>query len=99
VSQALSAGAPVICSPAGGDMGENAARVAWAGAGLSLPWRLANASGVRLAVRRLLSESRYMGRAAALGRWARDNGGPAGAAEAVELLGAPRAYDGPLAGR
>ena len=73
--------------------------MAWAGAGLSLPWRLANASGVRLAVRRLLSESRYMGRAAALGRWARDNGGPAGAAEAVELLGAPRAYDGPLAGR
>ena len=88
VAQALAAGAPVVCCPAGGDMGENAARVAWAGAGLSLPWRLANGSGVRLAVRRLLGESGYMERAAALGRWARENGGSTGAADAVERLGA-----------
>ena len=40
VARALGAGAPVLCCPAVGDMAENGARVAWAGAGLMLPWRL-----------------------------------------------------------
>ena len=39
VARALGAGAPVLCCPAVGDMAENGARVAWAGAGLMLPWR------------------------------------------------------------
>jgi len=64
VAQALAAGVPVICCPAGGDMGENAARVAWAGAGLSLPWRLAGPQAVRLAVRKLLAEPGFASQAA-----------------------------------
>ena len=40
VARALGAGAPALCCPAVGDMAENSARVAWAGAGLMLPWRL-----------------------------------------------------------
>jgi UDP:flavonoid glycosyltransferase YjiC (YdhE family) len=66
LAQALSAGVPVICSPAGGDMAENAVRAAWAGVGLSLPRRLTTVSTVRLAVRRLLADKRFARRAAAL---------------------------------
>ena len=43
VARALGAGVPVLCCPAVGDMAENGARVAWAGAGLMLPWRLMGA--------------------------------------------------------
>ena len=83
VAQALSAGVPVICCPPGGDMGENAARVAWAGAGLSLPWRLATARGVRLAVRRLLSEFRHTQRAREFAAWIRTRPGEATAVDAL----------------
>ena len=47
VARALAAGAPVLCCPAVGDMAENGARVAWAGAGLMLPWRLAQPAALR----------------------------------------------------
>ena len=40
VVRALSEGVPLVVCPAGGDMGENGARVAWSGAGLMLPWGL-----------------------------------------------------------
>ncbi len=66
LAQALRAGVPVVCSPAGGDMGENAARAAWAGVGVSLPQRLATPRGVRLAVRRLLAEPAYAEQARSL---------------------------------
>ncbi len=56
VARALSAGVPVLCCPAVGDMAENGARVAWSGAGLMLPWRLLSAGSLRLVVRRLLDE-------------------------------------------
>jgi UDP:flavonoid glycosyltransferase YjiC (YdhE family) len=52
--RALSCGCPVVLSPAGGDMGENAARVDWAGLGVRLPRRFCTPRGVRLAVRRAL---------------------------------------------
>jgi UDP:flavonoid glycosyltransferase YjiC (YdhE family) len=52
--RALSCGCPVVLSPAGGDMAENAARVDWAGLGVRLPRRLCTPRGVRLAVRRAL---------------------------------------------
>ncbi len=45
VVRALSLGAPLLVCPAVGDMSENGARVAWSGAGLSLPRRLALAAG------------------------------------------------------
>src|SRR5205823_7204009 len=52
--RALASGVPVVACPAAGDMAENAARVAWAGAGVSLPRRLVTPRGVRLAVERVL---------------------------------------------
>ena len=86
VMQSLVAGVPVVCSPAAGDMAENAARVAWAGAGVSLPARLARPACVRLAVRRLLEDGRYAARAGDLARWARDNGPPSPAVPVLEAL-------------
>jgi UDP:flavonoid glycosyltransferase YjiC (YdhE family) len=52
--RALACGCPVVLSPAGGDMAENAARVDRAGLGVRLPRRLCTPRGVRWAVRRAL---------------------------------------------
>ena len=86
VVRALASGAPVVACPAAGDMAENAARVAWAGAGLSLPRRLVTPLGVRLAVERVLGEERYGSRAAELADWAARHDGAERAAEAVETF-------------
>ena len=71
VARALGAGVPVLCCPAVGDMAENAARVAWAGAGLMLPWRLTGAATLRLAVRRILGDGEFRGRAGGVAAWGR----------------------------
>jgi UDP:flavonoid glycosyltransferase YjiC (YdhE family) len=84
VCRALAAGAPVLCCPAVGDMAENAARVAWAGAGLMLPWRLARAAPLRWAVRRILSDSRFATRARAIATWGGENDGAERGSELVE---------------
>ena len=89
VARALAAGAPVICCPAVGDMAENAARVAWAGAGLMLPWRLTQPAALRVAVRKALDEPGIATQADAIATWSRDNDGPQCAAETVEGLARP----------
>jgi MGT family glycosyltransferase len=86
--RSLASGVPVVACPAAGDMAENAARVAWAGAGVSLPRRLVTARGVRLAVRRVLGEASYSARARELQEWARLSDGAANAADRVERLAA-----------
>jgi UDP:flavonoid glycosyltransferase YjiC (YdhE family) len=86
LARALSCGVPVVACPAAGDMAENAARVAWTGAGVSLPRRLVTPRGVRLAVRRLLGEERYARRARQLRDWAVSASPAAKAADAVEEL-------------
>jgi UDP:flavonoid glycosyltransferase YjiC (YdhE family) len=88
VARALSCGVPVVACPAAGDMAENAARVAWAGVGVSLPRRLVTARGVRLAVERVLGEPDIRERAQGLAEWARANDGPERAARAVEEFAA-----------
>ncbi|MDX6662879.1 MAG: hypothetical protein QOG09_981 [Solirubrobacterales bacterium] len=88
--RALAAGVPVLCCPAVGDMVENAMRVAWAGCGLSLPWRLTQPRPLRWAVRELLAEPRYRERAAELAQWSEANDGASRAADEVE-----RIADGP----
>jgi UDP:flavonoid glycosyltransferase YjiC (YdhE family) len=65
--RALASGCPVVVSPAGGDMAENAARVEWAGLGVRLPRRFCTPRGVRLAVRRALGRPRD--RVDAVARW------------------------------
>ena len=89
LAQALSAGVPVVCCPAGGDMAENAARAAWAGVGVSLPRRLSTPGGVRLALRRLLAEPSYSARSGEMARATEQNPGPRGAAVALEGLMRP----------
>jgi UDP:flavonoid glycosyltransferase YjiC (YdhE family) len=86
LARALSLGRPLLVSPSIGDMAENAERVAWAGAGLTVPGRLRRASTIRWAVRALLEDDRYRRRAEAIGAsgWAR--GGADRAAEAVERI-------------
>jgi UDP:flavonoid glycosyltransferase YjiC (YdhE family) len=63
VCRALGEGVPVLCCPAVGDMTENAARVAWAGAGLSVPWRLTTPRTIRAVVRKLLAGQGFRTRA------------------------------------
>ena len=82
--RALGAGVPVLCSPVAGDMAENAVRVAWAGAGLSLPWRLCRPAPLRWAVRRILGDPRFGDRAGELAAWRRRNDGAKRGAELVE---------------
>jgi len=84
--RSLASGVPVVACPAGGDMGENASRIAWAGVGVPLPRRLVTARGVRLAVQRLLSDPRYTERAQGVADWSRQHDAGAMAAETLEAF-------------
>ena len=88
VARSLASGVPLVACPAGGDMAENASRIAWAGVGVPLPRRLVSARGVRLAVQRVLADDGYTLRARALGEWSRRHGGGAVAADALESFSA-----------
>jgi UDP:flavonoid glycosyltransferase YjiC (YdhE family) len=84
VARSLAAGTPLLVCPSVGDMGENAARVAWSGAGLSVPRRLLSPRSVRLATRRLLGEERFTARAEEIAVWSETHDGAAAAADLVE---------------
>jgi UDP:flavonoid glycosyltransferase YjiC (YdhE family) len=86
VARALACGVPLVACPHAGDMAENAARVRWAGAGVSLPRRFQTPRGVRLALRRLLADPSYAESAARLREWSRRHDGAAVAADEVELV-------------
>jgi MGT family glycosyltransferase len=86
VARALGAGTPVLICPIIGDMSETAMRVAWAKAGLSLPWRLCRPEPLRWAARRLLNEPSFAARAAELADWGREHDGAERGAELVETL-------------
>jgi UDP:flavonoid glycosyltransferase YjiC (YdhE family) len=83
VVRALSEGVPLVVCPAGGDMGENGARVAWSGAGVMVPWGLLGHGPLRWAARSVLAEGRYAARARSIADWGRRN---EGAARGAELL-------------
>jgi UDP:flavonoid glycosyltransferase YjiC (YdhE family) len=84
VARALAAGTPLLVCPSVGDMGENAARVAWSGAGLSVPRRLLSPRSIRMATRRLLGEPRFTTQARELAAWSESHDGSAAAADLVE---------------
>jgi MGT family glycosyltransferase len=86
VARGLAHGVPVLVCAKGGDMAENGARVAWAGAGLMLPRPLLRPTPMRWAVRRILADGRFAERARAIAAWSRDNDGAARGAELVERL-------------
>ena len=91
VARALCAGTPVLISPIIGDMSETAMRVAWAGCGLSLPWRLCRPAPLRWAARRMLADDSFAQRAGELAAWAAENDGAERGAELVERLARSRA--------
>jgi UDP:flavonoid glycosyltransferase YjiC (YdhE family) len=86
--RALGSGVPVLCCPFAGDMAENAVRVAWAGAGLSLPWRLCRPVPLRWAARRILGDQSFTKRAGELAAWRLENDGAKRGAELVERFAA-----------
>jgi UDP:flavonoid glycosyltransferase YjiC (YdhE family) len=86
VARALAAGVPILCCPHAGDMAENSARVAWAGVGLMLPWRLLGGAPLRWATRRILRDPTFRVRAGALLAWASSNNGADRGARPVEEL-------------
>jgi UDP:flavonoid glycosyltransferase YjiC (YdhE family) len=89
--RALANACPVVVTPAGGDMAENAARVDWAGLGVRLPFRFCTPWGVRLAVRRALARPQLRARAAEAARWAAGHpGGPAAVGELERWADAAR---------
>jgi UDP:flavonoid glycosyltransferase YjiC (YdhE family) len=90
VARALGEGVPVLTSPVAGDMNETAARIAWAGVGLSVPWRFCRPGPLRWAARELLRDTRYAMRAEAVAEWGRRHDGAARGAELVEGLAAWR---------
>jgi MGT family glycosyltransferase len=86
VARALGAGTPTLICPIIGDMSETAMRVAWTGAGLSLPWRLCRPAPLKWAARRLLKEPSFTQKAEEIAAWGRENDGAACGAELVEGL-------------
>jgi UDP:flavonoid glycosyltransferase YjiC (YdhE family) len=84
VVRALAGGAPLLVCPYVGDMGENAARVSWSGAGLSIPRRLMSRQAIRLAARELLADRRFTERAREIAAWSERHDGVAAAADLVE---------------
>lgn len=90
VARALAAGTPVLICPIVGDMSETAMRVAWAGCGLSLPWRLCRPGPLLWAAQRLLGDPSFAERAAELAAWAEENDGAKRGAELVERLARSR---------
>jgi UDP:flavonoid glycosyltransferase YjiC (YdhE family) len=81
--RALACGCPVVLSPAGGDMAENAARVDWAGLGVRLPRRWCTPYGLRAAVRRALADRSLRPRARRVSAWIAAH--PAGARAVDEI--------------
>jgi UDP:flavonoid glycosyltransferase YjiC (YdhE family) len=96
--RALSSASTVVACPVAGDMGENAARLDWAGAGVRLPWRFTTAGGVRLAVQRALSEPALARRAGELAAWNAAHDAAGHAAELVEQLARGSAGHGAVSG-
>jgi UDP:flavonoid glycosyltransferase YjiC (YdhE family) len=86
VLRALTSGAAVVAVPVGGDMGENAARLDWAGLGVRLPQRLLTPATLRLAVERALADRALRSRVQSVAAWAAREDGAVRAAEAVEAL-------------
>jgi len=86
VARALGAGTPVLICPIIGDMSETAMRIDWAGAGLSLPWRLCRPAPLRWTARRLLHEPQFTAKAQEIAAWGRENDGAKRGTELVEQL-------------
>lgn len=86
--RSLSCGVPVVACPVAGDMNENAARLAWAGAGVRVPRRFISPRPLRHAVERTLSEPSIRAQAQALAAWAATHDAGSRAVTLIERLAA-----------
>lgn len=86
LARALVSGCPVVAAPAGGDMGVNAARLAWAGLGVRVPSRKLNPDTLRTAVRKVLGDTSMRRRAEGVAAWSASHDAGAVAARELELL-------------
>jgi UDP:flavonoid glycosyltransferase YjiC (YdhE family) len=84
--RALSSACAVVACPAVGDMSENAARLAWSGAGVRVPRRFTSPHVLRLAVERALEEPSIRARARELAAWEQSHDAGEIAARLVEGL-------------
>lgn len=84
--RALSCGVPVVACPVAGDMNENAARLAWAGAGVRLPRRFISPRPLRHAVLHALGDASIRSRAREFASWAASHDAGIRAAQLVEGL-------------
>jgi UDP:flavonoid glycosyltransferase YjiC (YdhE family) len=84
--RALSSGCAVVACPAVGDMSENAARLAWSGAGVRVPRRFTSPRVLRLAVERALKDRPLRARARELAAWSGGHDPGTMAAALVERL-------------
>jgi MGT family glycosyltransferase len=69
LARALASGCPVVACPVAGDMNENAARLAWAGAGLRLPRRFISPRPLRRAVEQVINDPSIRTRAKEFATW------------------------------
>jgi UDP:flavonoid glycosyltransferase YjiC (YdhE family) len=86
LARALACGCAVVACPAVGDMNENSARLAWAGAGVRVPRRFTSPRVLRLAVQRALDDPSISASAQELARWAREHDPGAQAASLLAKL-------------
>jgi MGT family glycosyltransferase len=91
--RALSLGVPVLACPVAGDMNENAARLAWAGAGVRLPRRFISARPVRRALQRVIVDESIRERARSFAAWSSTHDAGVRASELIEALA-----EGPTSG-
>jgi len=89
VARCLAEGVPVLTCPAAGDMNETAARITWAGVGLSVRWSLTNARTLRWAIAEILGDPGYRLKAAEIAEWDRNHNGAARGVELIEALATP----------
>ncbi|MGK2956275.1 MAG: glycosyltransferase [Solirubrobacterales bacterium] len=89
VARALHEGVPVLTCPAAGDMNETAARITWAGVGLSVRWSLTGPNSLRWAVAEVLADPGFRIKAEEIAAWSRENDGAAKGVELIETLTAP----------
>lgn len=68
--RALTSACVPVVVPDGGDQGENAARVAWAGAGARIPRRMAGPGAIALATQKALADSAMAATVDDLASWA-----------------------------
>ncbi|MFM8560601.1 MAG: glycosyltransferase [Solirubrobacterales bacterium] len=86
--RALSSGCVPIAVPDGGDQGENAARIAWAGVGSRLPRRLATPKALAAVTESLLADREMAARVAGLAAWAASSDAGGRCAGLIEELAA-----------